>query len=170
MRDTDSPPPASRSAPAAIPKIATGIRGLDAVLKGGLPAGRTTLFNGGPGSGKTVLAMEFLYRGALSGAAGLFVSFEERVEDLRANAAAVGMDLAGMEQAGRLKCIHPPIPHKAVKAGEFDIRGLLAVLESHSRSLNAQRIVLDAIDVLMRLFDDPERERVDSACRMSANA
>jgi len=144
---------------AGIPKVATGIRGLDRVLDGGLPAGRTTLFNGGPGAGKTVLAMEFLYRGAAAGSPGLFVSFEERVEDLRANAAAMGMDIAAMERAGTLTCMHADVPHQTIKAGEFDIQGLLAILDGRARALRTDRIVLDAVDVLMRVFDDPERER-----------
>lgn len=148
------PSPAS-----AVPKIPTGNPGLDTVLEGGLPRGRTTLFNGGPGTGKTVLAMEFLYRGALAGEPGLFVSFEERSEDLRANAAAMGMDIAAMETAGKLKCLHAEVPHEAVKAGAFDLQGLLAIIEGHARALKTNRIVLDAIDVLMRFFGEPERER-----------
>src|SRR5512139_3417564 len=84
-----------------IPKVPTGIQGLDAVLEGGLPLGRTTLVGGGPGSGKTVLALEFLYRGALAGESGLFVSFEERREALQANAAAIGWDLNSLEEAGK---------------------------------------------------------------------
>lgn len=143
----------------AIRKIATGNQGLDTVLRGGLPAGRMTLINGGPGSGKTILAMDFLYRGATAGQPGLFVSFEERAEDLRANAAAMGMDIAAMETAGKLKCMHAPVPHEAVKAGEFDIHGLLAILEGHAGALKTNRIALDAIDVLLRLFGKPDRER-----------
>lgn len=140
-------------------KVATGIRGLDTVLDGGLPAGRTTLFSGGPGTGKSMMAMEFLYRGALEGYPGLFVSFEERAEDLRINASAMGMHVAGMEEAGKLRFIQAEVPYEAVKAGAFDIHGLLAIIRGHTRALGAKRLVLDAIDVLMRLFGDSERER-----------
>lgn len=71
----------------------------------------------------------------------------------------MGMDIAAAEAGGKLKCIYADVPHDAVKADEFDILGLLAVLEGHARALNTGRIVLDAIDVLMRLFGNPERER-----------
>lgn len=142
-----------------ITKTATGVCGLDDILFGGLPVGRTTLLCGGPGTGKTVLAVEFLHHGARAGEPGVFVSFEERTEDLRANAAAMGMHLAEMEQAGALRVVHAPVPHGAVRAGEFDIQGLLALLDAHTRETGANRLVLDAIDVLMRVFGNPDRER-----------
>jgi circadian clock protein KaiC len=142
-----------------IPKVPTGIEGLDAVLEGGLPLGRTTLIGGGPGSGKTVLALEFLYRGAVAGESGLFVSFEERREALQANAAAIGWDVNRLEEAGTLRVIQAEIPHHALRAGEFDIQGLLAILDGQSKAWGAKRMVLDAVDVPMRIFGDPERER-----------
>ncbi|NLF30281.1 MAG: circadian clock protein KaiC [Planctomycetes bacterium] len=142
-----------------IEKVPTGIAGLDEVLLGGLPVGRTTLVGGGPGTGKTVLALEFLHRGALAGAPGVFVSFEERVNDLRANAGAMGMELSPLEAAGKLRLVHAAVPHDAVYAGQFDIQGLLAMLEGHTAAVGAGRLVIDAIDVLMRVFGDPDRER-----------
>lgn len=143
----------------SIAKTRTGIRGLDTILYGGLPAGRTTLLSGGPGAGKTVLAMEILYRGALAGEPGVFVSFEEQSEEIRANAAAMGMDIAALEGAGKLKVLHADVPHGAIRAGEFNIKGLLAIIEGLTRAIGARRIVMDALDVLMRIFGDPERER-----------
>jgi circadian clock protein KaiC len=158
MTQPGTPKPGGRAA-AHIPKAATGIRGLDAILDGGLPEGRVTLLSGGPGTGKTVLALQFLYGGAAAGEAGVFVCFEERAEDLRANAAAMGMDLAAQEEVGALRVMTAEIPHRAVRAGEFDIHGLLAILDGHMQAVGAERVVLDAIDVLMRIFGDPERER-----------
>jgi archaellum biogenesis ATPase FlaH len=63
-------PSASQPKVRALPKVATGVAGLDDVLEGGLPEGRTTLVSGGPGTGKTVLALEFVYCGALAGEPG----------------------------------------------------------------------------------------------------
>ncbi len=157
LPDRSLPPDASAGPPIA--KVATGVRGLDTALKGGLPVGRTILLSGGPGTGKTVLATELLWRRALAGEPGVFVSFEERAEDLRANAAAMGMDIAALEQAGQLSVVHVEVPHGAIRSGEFDIRGLLAFIEGHTRAVGATRIVLDALDVLMRIFGDPLRER-----------
>src|SRR6478752_5809519 len=77
--------------PRLLPKAATGIEGLDEITGGGLPKNRPTLLCGGAGCGKTMLAMEFLVRGALeSGEPGVFMSFEETELDLVQNAAPMG--------------------------------------------------------------------------------
>jgi archaellum biogenesis ATPase FlaH len=76
--------------------------GLDEILHGGLPAGRITLIGGGPGTGKTVLGLEFLYRRALSGDPGIFLSFEETAESIRRNMLSFGWDLASLEKAEKL--------------------------------------------------------------------
>ena len=83
-------------------KVSTAIPGLDDVLHGGLPAGRTTLAIGGSGSGKSILGMQFLYNGAKNGEPGIFVAFEERAEALRQNALTLGWDLATLEKTGKL--------------------------------------------------------------------
>src|SRR5690349_1436150 len=76
-----------------VAKAPTGIQGLDEITGGGFPKGRPTLICGGPGCGKTILAMEFLINGALhDGEPGVFVSFEETIEDLTLNFASVGFD------------------------------------------------------------------------------
>src|SRR5205814_660250 len=70
----------------ALPKAPTGIDGLDEITDGGLPRGRPTLICGGPGCGKTLLATEFLVRGATQfGEPGVFISFEETGEELAQN-------------------------------------------------------------------------------------
>jgi circadian clock protein KaiC len=143
----------------SIPKAPTGIRGLDVILMGGFPLDRTTILSGTAGTGKTVMAMEFLYRGALEGNPGLFVSFEERAEDIRANASAMSMDLAALEKQSKLAVISAQVPHDAISTGDFDTRGLLAMIEGHAGLMGAKRIVLDAVDSLMSIFENPRRER-----------
>lgn len=137
------------------PKDPTGIEGLDEVLFGGLPRGRTTLIRGGPGTGKTILAMEFIYRGALAGQPGIFVTFEERADILRQNALALGWDLAAMEKEGKLLLLQPDLPRYVVESGQFDIGGTLAILSGHVQRMGATRIVIDAADVILRMFRDP---------------
>jgi circadian clock protein KaiC len=153
------PDPGSLESPKACPKMATGMAGLDTVLEGGLPEGRTTLIAGGAGSGKTVLALEILYRGAQTGQAGVLVSFEETSAAIRANALSMGWDFGSLESAGRLAVIRPRIDYEAISAGDFNIKGLLAILSGQAKKIGARLIVIDAVDVLMRLFGDPKRER-----------
>jgi circadian clock protein KaiC len=142
-----------------LPKAPTGIRGLDDVLLGGVPAGRTTLLTGGPGTGKTVVGVEFAYRGALAGEPAVVVSFEERADALRQNAATMGFDLAALEAAGALRVIDLELPTAAVRSGDFDISGLLAILGTQVEEIEARRILVDAIDQVVGRFVDAERER-----------
>jgi circadian clock protein KaiC len=140
-------------------KVATGVHGLDTVLKGGLPAGRATLLCGGPGTGKSVLALEFLYRGALEGEPGIFVTFEERADAVRENAATLGWDLAALERSGKLFIFEARLTREAVNAGDFNLSGLLSIIAGKARRMKARRLVFDALDVLMRVYRDPYRER-----------
>src|ERR1700691_4961040 len=89
---------AKSSSPATrLPKCPTGIQGLDEITGGGLPRGRPTLVCGGAGCGKTLLAAEFLMRGAVQfGEPGVFMSFEETEAELKANVTSLGFDLAGL--------------------------------------------------------------------------
>lgn len=144
-----------------IPKVSTQITGLDEILEGGLPRGRTTLVNGGPGSGKTVLGLEFLCRGAMAGEPGVFVTFEERADAIRQNARSMGWDLAALEKAGKMAIIEARLPGEEVLSGDFEIQGMMAIVGGHARRIGAKRIVLDALDVLLRVYDDVKRERTE---------
>ena len=82
-----------------LPKTSTGIQGLDEITFGGLPRGRPTLITGGAGSGKTMIAMEFLFRGATEfDEPGVFIAFEETASDLAANFASRGYDLDKLQK------------------------------------------------------------------------
>src|SRR5512139_379349 len=95
--------PKPRTALKVLPKSPTGIQGLDEITAGGLPRGRPTLVCGSAGSGKTMLAMEFVVRGAQDyGEPGVFVSFEETAADLIKNFASLGFDLKGLVARGML--------------------------------------------------------------------
>lgn len=142
-----------------IAKVPTQISGLDEVLEGGLARGRTTLASGGPGSGKTVLGLQFLYAGAMAGEPGVFVTLEERAEAVRENALSMGLNLAGLEKAGKVAIIEARLFGEEVISGDFDIQGLLAIVGGHIQRIGAKRVVIDALDVLLRVFSDPRRER-----------
>jgi circadian clock protein KaiC len=142
-----------------IPKVPTQISGLDEVLEGGLPRGRTTLASGGPGSGKTVLGLEFLCSGALAGEPGVFITLEERAEAVRKNALSLGWDLAALEKADKVAIVEARLYGEEVVAGEFDIQGLLAIVGGHIKRIKAKRVVMDALDVLLRVFGDARTER-----------
>ena len=145
--------------PKPIPKASTGITGLDQVLHGGLPVGRTTLISGGPGAGKTILALQVLYGRAQAGDPCVFMACEERVEVLRQHALSMGWDLEALEKKGMLVMIPAELDADMVLTGEVNLKGLLAIVEAQMRALDGKYLVIDGIDVLLRVFDDPRRER-----------
>ncbi len=145
--------------PSAVAKVLTGIQGFDEITCGGLPEGRTSLVLGGPGCGKTVFALQTLVNGAReSNEAGLFVAFEESTRQIVANASTFGWNLPALEKK-RLFFLDARLSPEVVKAGDFDLTGMLALLEAKAKAIDAKRIVFDGIDVLLGLLDDPAKER-----------
>lgn len=146
-------------APHAITKLPTGTQGLDDITGGGIPAARTTLVIGGPGCGKTVFALQTLVHGAKKlGQPGVFVAFEESTDKVIANAATFGWDLPALIE-DKLFFLDARLSPDVVKAGEFDLIGMLALLKAKADEIHARRIVFDGIDVLLGLLDDPVLER-----------
>jgi circadian clock protein KaiC len=138
-----------------LPKVPTGIEGLDDITGGGLPRGRSTLLCGGAGTGKTLLAFEFLVRGAsLFNEPGVFVAFEESAAELGANVASFGFDVAGLMAKNQLEIDHIYFEHSHV-SGVFDLDGLFIRLDMALKKVNAKRVVLDSIDVLFLALANP---------------
>lgn len=138
------------SAPRPLAKCPTGIQGLDEITGGGLPRGRPTLVCGGAGCGKTLLAAEFLMRGAVQfDEPGVLLAFEETEAELTANVASMGFDLA---QLVRKKMIVLDYVHlersEAHASGEYDLEGLFVRLDHAIDSIGAKRVVLDTLEVL----------------------
>jgi circadian clock protein KaiC len=131
-------------------KSPTGIRGLDEITGGGLPAGRPTLVCGGAGCGKTLLAMEFLVRGATDyGESGVFLSFEETSEELTENVASMGLDLKALVAGKKLLLDYIFVDRTEFQeTGEYDLEGLFIRLGYAIDSIKAKRVVLDTIEVL----------------------
>lgn len=144
-------------------KTPTGIRGLDKILNGGLPQGRPTLIFGGPGCGKSALAMEFACRGALQfGEPALLVSFEESAEDIITNFASCGFGAAEAINARSVRIDSIQLNHDyAVEAGEFTLDGLLVRLAHSVKSIGARRLVLDSLDSLISRFSDTANLRYE---------
>lgn len=131
-------------------KTPTGINGLDEITEGGLPLGRLTLVCGGTGCGKTLLAMEFLVRGATQfNEPGVFMSFEEKADELSKNFASLGFDLDELIDQKLLTIDHVRLePAEIEEAGEYDLEGLLIRLGYAIDSIGAKRVVLDTIEAL----------------------
>ena len=153
--------PHAMANPKATPltKLGTGVDGLDEVLHGGYPDGRTTMVKGGPGAGKSLFALQFLLQNAIKGVPGIFVTFEESVDAVRVNAATLGWDLPALEVKGLLFIYHAKLDIAAVTAGPFSLKAIMAILDGKSQAMGAKLLVIDAIDILMRRFEDTSRAR-----------
>src|SRR5450432_201825 len=138
------------SAPKTLRKSRTGIRGLDEITGGGLPTGRPTLVCGGAGCGKTLLAMEFLVRGATEyGEPGVFMAFEETGEELTENVASLGFDLKALIAAKKLVLDYVYVDRNEFQeTGEYDLEGLFIRLGYAIDCIKAKRVVLDTIEGL----------------------
>jgi circadian clock protein KaiC len=144
---------------APLNKSPTGIEGFDEITGGGLPRRGTTLIMGGPGCGKTVFALQALVNGAVrTKEPGLFVAFEESTAQIIANAATFGWDVAALAK-NKLQFLDARLSPEVVKAGDFDLVGMLKLLEVKAEAIHAKRVVFDGIDVLLNLLDDPVAER-----------
>lgn len=131
-------------------KSPTGISGLDEITKGGLPLGRPTLICGGAGCGKTLLSIEYIIRGALMyNEPGIFMTFEEKAEELSLNVASLGFDLQKLIDDKLIRVDHVHIERSEIEeTGEYDLDGLFIRLSHAIDSIGAKRVALDTIENL----------------------
>lgn len=133
-----------------IEKCPTGIRGLDDITEGGLPRGRPTLVCGSAGSGKTLLASEFLVRGARDfNEPGVFMAFEETEGELADNVSSLGFDIRALERNHKLIIDHVHVERSEIEeTGEYNLEGLFVRLGSAIDEIGAKRVVLDSLEAL----------------------
>jgi len=140
-----------------LPKAPSGIQGLDEITGGGLPRGRPTLVCGGAGCGKTLLAIEFLVRGAIEfGESGVFMAFEETAEELASNVTSLGFDLRKLQEQKKLAIDYVRVERSEIEeTGEYDLEGLFVRIEHAINTVKAKRVVLDSVESLFGGLPDP---------------
>ena len=126
----------------SIQKIRTMVEGFDEISHGGIPVGRTTLVSGTSGTGKTLLAIQFLYNGIKEfDEAGVFVTFEESPADIIINANSFGWDLQGLIDEGKLFILDAsPDPEGQEVVGNFDLSALIERIQYAIRKYKAKRV------------------------------
>lgn len=140
----------------AIELIKTGVPGLDHVLKGGLRRNSSILITGAPGTGKTILALQFIYYGAKdSNENGIFISTEESLEVLDQSARNLGMDLSSMVKKGKIFFIQKPIA--TLRGGLSSIKGLVDAIKKN----NVKRVALDSLIFFEYLYPRFDGNRME---------
>jgi len=123
-----------------IDRIKTGINGLDQVLKGGLRKNSSILITGAPGTGKTIMILQFIYFGAKNyNENGILIATEESLSDIRKNAKNFGMDFEAMEKKGNIFLIEKPLA--TLKGGIASIKGLVELIKKRK----IKRVALDSL-------------------------
>ncbi|MEM2174291.1 MAG: ATPase domain-containing protein [Candidatus Aenigmatarchaeota archaeon] len=128
-------------------KVKTGIEGLDEMLKGGVPDHHHVLVCGGPGTGKTLLCMEFLYRGAKAGEKGVFISLEELPEVIIQNVEATfpgWKDFKNLVKENKIIIVKP---------AKYDFTNFSDILQSYVIHHKAKRVVIDSATILKLSFE-----------------
>lgn len=130
----------------------THISKLDDLLGEGISLGSSLLAAGVAGTGKTLLLLEFLYRGALAGEKGIIFSFEETEERLRATARGMGWDLDREIERDMIEIVFIPQPAIMVEAH-------LLMIQERVEAMGAQRVAIDSVSVFLHKIKDPQINR-----------
>jgi KaiC/GvpD/RAD55 family RecA-like ATPase len=153
-----------------IARTPTGIPGFDEILGGGFPQGRVLLVLGEPGAGKTILCSQFLINGVTKfGENGLLVSMEEGIGHFSREMSAFGWDFQSAEKNGKFSFVDASpirtIPGE-VRVGkltigreDFSLISLLEVVRNSAKAINALRIVVDPISLLLYQYSDQTQRR-----------
>lgn len=138
-------------------RVPTGISGLDSLIEGGVIAARTYFITGSAGSGKTILSSQFLYNGANRfGEKGLYVSFEEPVEDILSDLKRFDWELEKVIENGLLKYLYFPVLKDGFEENAFD---LLTTILREVKDNGYKRLVIDSLPAFGMAFSDFNRLR-----------
>ncbi|AFY59514.1 circadian clock protein KaiC [Synechococcus sp. PCC 6312] len=153
--NSDNLPTLPRLHRTEVEKVRTMIEGFDDISRGGLPKGRTTLVSGTSGTGKTLLAMQFLYNGiTIFDDPGIFVTFEESPNDIIKNALSFGWDLQTLIDQGKLFILDAsPDPEGQEVAGDFDLSALIERIQYAIRKYKANRVSIDSVTAVFQQYD-----------------
>ena len=131
---------------ATVERMTTGIPGLDKLVDGGLVKGSTTLVTGGAGTGKTIFCAQFIWEGLQKGENCMFLTLEERPEDIIADVAAFGWDLESYRKRGKLVLEY---------RDPFEVTDIVAPLIDKIKANRIQRVAIDSTSTLGLYFSNP---------------
>lgn len=139
-----------------VERVKTGIPGFDEILNGGIPRRNVILLSGGPGTGKSIFSMQFLWNGLQIGEPGIYVTLEEHPLQVRVNMKNFGWDIRQYEQEGKFAIIdaftagigESAKREKYVVKDPDSVDELVDVLRMAIREISAQRVAIDSVSTL----------------------
>ncbi len=137
-----------------VTKVATGTPGLDQVLHGGFVEGSTAIVSGGPGTGKTILALQFL---AETDSPALYIGFEEPETSLRRNARQLGIDLEDvdvLDLSASGDRFFSEDAYTLFSSEEVEGEELLTRIANEIDATDIERLVVDPLSELRALLPD----------------
>jgi len=134
----------------AITRVKSGIPGLDKLTEGGFPKNSIVLISGAPGTGKSILCMQYIYSGAKAGEPGIYVTFEQSEKDLISNGKKVGIDFAPLIKQGKMKVMH--INLGTFEQSMLDVEDLMDTIKGEVKAMKAKRLVIDSLSSLINTF------------------
>ena len=137
-----------------VERVPTGISGLDDMIEGGFKKNNTIVLIGGCGSGKSTMAMQYLYNGALSDEPGVYITFEEEPVEIRENMLRHGWDLKALEADNKLRVIRIE-PHDVMHI----LRGEYGVIVDAINELGASRVVIDSLTSVEMMIESNFEKR-----------
>lgn len=133
-----------------VPRSTTGVEGLDEILKGGIPEKNLVLVSGGPGSGKTTLALQFILEGIRNGETAVYVNMDEQKKDIVRNAELFGWDLEKHIENDNLHFVRPNV---------FNFKKAKKEIDQIASRFDAERIVIDSLSVLASAVESESKMR-----------
>jgi circadian clock protein KaiC len=146
----------------AVPRLATGIDGLDDILEGGFPAHRIYLIEGEPGTGKTTLALQFLMEGARLGQPSLYITLSETKEELKAVARSHGWVLDGFEifeAVAPMQSLKPDAQYTIFHPAEIELGETMNAILKEFERVKPARVVIDSLSEMRLLAGEALRFR-----------
>lgn len=120
-------------------RLKSGVEGLDELIEGGFPKGSNILITGGPGTGKSILGLQFIVYGALNGEPGIYLTVEESRDNVVSQAQQFGWEIEKLEKEKKMMI-------NTIE--EYEIGVILDELEKESKQLKARRVVVDSLSMM----------------------
>ena len=154
-QDNPNPSKLEQASTQGVRKMRTAIEGFDEITHGGIPIGRTTLVSGTSGTGKTLLAVQFLYHGIkYFDYPGIFITFEESPEDIIQNAHSFGWNLQSLVDSGKLFILDAsPDPEGQEIVGNFDLSALIERIQYAIKKYKAKLVSIDSVTAVFQQYD-----------------